>query len=157
MISIKIKVTVALILIVTIQSFAQKNEGMKWLVGTWKINTPQGQVVERWKQINDSTLNGKSFFVKTSSDSVLQETLELTLRKGQWTYTSTVQGQNNNQAVGFKIIFTRGSEFVSENPSHDFPQRIAYRRVKDKLFASIEGRKNGRYSKQNFDFEIGNR
>jgi len=124
MLRLKIKCILILTLLITFQAYAQKNEGMKWLVGTWKIKTGQGYVVERWKQINDSTLAGKSFFVKTAGDSAVQETLELAMRKGQWTYTSTVQGQNDNKPVAFAVIFTRGTEFISENPAHDFPQRI---------------------------------
>lgn len=131
---------------------SQKAVSMSWLSGIWKIDTGRGFIVEKWKMLNDSTLNGRSLFVRSQGDSVLQESMELSLRKGQWTFTSTVQGQNNNQPVSFKVIFARGTEFISENPEHDFPQRIAYRRVKNNLFASIEGRKNGKFGKQNFDF-----
>jgi hypothetical protein len=136
----------------SIAAYSQKAVSMAWLSGTWKIDTGRGIIVEKWKAMNDSTLYGKSLFVKSQGDSVLQESMELSLRKGQWTFTSTVQGQNNNQPVSFKVIFARGTEFISENPEHDFPQRIAYRRVKNNLFASIEGRKNGKFGKQNFDF-----
>jgi hypothetical protein len=139
------------------RTYAQGTDVMKWMVGTWKINTGKGYVVEKWRAINDSTLSGKSFFVKAAGDSVVQESLELVLRKGQWTYISTVNGQNNNQPVSFKIIFLRGSEFICENPQHDYPQRIAYRRMKDSLFASIEGKKNGRFNKSNFDFTSSDR
>jgi len=125
---------------------------MKWMVGTWTLNTGKATIVENWKQVNDSTLKGKSVIVKSSNDTLMQESLELAIRKGQWSYTSTVQGQNNNQPVFFPIIFLRGAEFISENPNHDFPQRIAYRRIRKQLFASIEGKENGRYSKVNFDF-----
>lgn len=133
-------------------AYAQKADAVKWLVGVWKINTGQGVVVEKWKLVNDSTLIGKSVFVKAPGDSALQESLEMSLRKGEWTYTSTVQGQNNNKPVGFKVIFLKGTEFISENPTHDFPQRIAYRRIKNMIYASIEGKNNGRFSKRNFDF-----
>jgi hypothetical protein len=135
-------------------SFAQKTVSMQWLAGAWKIDTGRGLIIEKWRVINDSTLLGKSMFVKSQGDSVLQESMELSSRKGQWTFTSTVQGQNNNQPVSFKVIFARGTEFISENPEHDFPQRIAYRRVRNNVFASIEGRKNGKFNKQNFDFSI---
>jgi hypothetical protein len=56
--------------------------------------------------------------------------------------------------VKFKVIFLKATEFICENPAHDFPQRIAYRRIKQQLFASTEGKKNGRYNKQNFDFSL---
>lgn len=130
----------------------QNTNGFIWMTGKWKIETGRGTIVEMWKLTNDSTLNGRSLFVKTQGDSTLQESMELSLRRGQWTFTSTVQGQNNNQPVSFKVIFARATEFISENPEHDFPQRIAYRRIKNNLFASIEGSRNGKYSKINFDF-----
>jgi hypothetical protein len=129
-----------------------KSEQMKWILGVWKIATANGTIVESWRQLNDSTLQGKSVFVKSKGDTIPQESIELAYRNGDWYYIPTVQGQNNNQPVSFKIIFLKGAEFISENAAHDFPQRIAYRRIKQQLFASIEGKRNGKYSKQNFDF-----
>ncbi|NBP69944.1 MAG: hypothetical protein EBU52_14495 [Cytophagia bacterium] len=83
----KLGVSITLLLLTTNLS-AQSSATLQWIVGTWKINTGQGYVVEQWKQL----------------------------------------------------------------PTHDFPQRIAYRRVKNQLYASIEGLKKGKYQKQNFDF-----
>jgi hypothetical protein len=131
---------------------AQKTEQVKWMTGTWKINAGSSFIIEKWQIDNDSTLKGKSFFVKDGKDTIPQEITEMAYRNGDWYYTSTVQGQNNNQPVKFKVIFLKGAEFISENQTHDFPQRIAYRRIKNQLFASIEGKKNGKYGKQNFDF-----
>lgn len=140
-------------LIISISTAAQKTEQVKWLTGMWKINTGKGVIVEEWKLLNDSTLTGKSYFIQNSTDTIPQETIELSFRNGDWYYIPTVKNQNNAQPVPFRIIFLRGTEFISENPAHDFPQRIAYRRMNNQLFASIEGRKKGRYSKQNFDFK----
>jgi Domain of unknown function (DUF6265) len=131
---------------------AQKSEQMKWMVGSWKINAGSGSIVEQWHITNDSTLSGKSSFVKNATDTIPQETIELAFRNGDWYYIPTVKNQNNNQPVSFKVILLKGSEFISENPAHDFPQRISYRRIKNQLFASIEGKRNGKYGKQNFDF-----
>jgi Domain of unknown function (DUF6265) len=125
---------------------------MKWMVGSWKINTGSGSIVEQWQITNDSTLSGKSYFVKNGTDTIPQETIELAFRNGDWFYIPTVKNQNNGHPVSFKVILLKGPEFISENPAHDFPQRIAYRRIKNQLFASIEGRRNGNYGKQNFDF-----
>jgi Domain of unknown function (DUF6265) len=146
------KTLLPLLLFASITATAQKSEQMKWMVGTWKINTGNGIIVEQWQIANDSTLSGKSYFIKNNTDTIPQETIELSCRNGDWHYIPTVKNQNNNQPVAFKIIFLRGTEFISENPAHDFPQRIAYRRIKNQLFASIEGKRNGKYGKQNFDF-----
>ena len=134
------------------ESYSQKAEELRWLVDTWTIDTGQGLVVEKWQILNDSTLSGRSVFVKSGNDTIPQESLKLLYQKGQWTYISTVQGQNNNRPVPFKMIFLKGTEFICENPTHDFPQRISYRRINHQLFASIEGKKSGRLRKENFDF-----
>lgn len=133
-------------------AYCQQSKTFSWLTGTWKINTGKGTMLEQWHVQNDSTLSGKSAFIKNGTDTIPQETVELTYRNGNWYYIPTVSDQNNGEAVKFKIIFFRGTEFICENPAHDFPQRIAYRRIKNQLFASIEGKKNGKYGKQNYDF-----
>jgi hypothetical protein len=148
-------VFIAVLFLTSTLLHAQKADSFKWMEGSWKINTGKGIIVEKWKMVNDSTLAGKSFFVKEGKDTIPQETIELSFRNGSWSYIPTVIGQNNNQPVEFRIIFQKGTEFIAENPAHDFPQRIAYRRIKDQLFANIEGKRNGKYGKQNFDFILG--
>ncbi len=133
--------------------FGQNADSFKWLVGTWEINTGKGVISESWVLVNDSTLQGKSLFIRNGKDTLSREEIELAYRNGDWYYTPTVEGQNNNRPVKFRIIYHKGVEFISENLTHDFPQRIAYIKIApDKLFASIEGRKNGTYAKQNFSF-----
>jgi len=130
----------------------QQIQNPNWLVGTWIIKTGEGSIAEEWKMVNDSTFSGKSVFVKAEKDSILQETLEFSFRNGSWHYISKVVGQNNNLPVSFRVIYLGKEEFISENTAHDFPQRISYRRLKNQLFASIEGKRKGRYVKQNFDY-----
>ncbi len=134
------------------QVAAQQTKSLQWMLGVWKISTPQGQVMEIWELKDDSTLKGRSVLVKPNKDTIPQEKIEMAFRNGEWYYIPTVANQNEGKPVSFKVIFLRANEFVSENPTHDFPQRIAYRRIKQNMYASIEGSKNGRYSKQNFDF-----
>jgi Domain of unknown function (DUF6265) len=148
----KVFFSIGLIFIFHNLSFAQQSTQFKWMLGVWKLNVGSGVIVEEWKIANDSTLTGKSSFVKNGTDTVPQETIELAYRNGDWYYSPIVKNQNNGQPVPFKIILLKGTEFISENPTHDFPQRIAYRRIKNQLFASIEGKRNGKYGKQNFDF-----
>jgi len=137
-----------------LEAGAQKSDALKWVCGTWVLKTNRGDMVEKWVAINDSTFRGKSMTVKAPGDSTTQETIELQWRNKIWLYVPTVQGQNNNRPVVFPIIFLGREEFIGQNPNHDFPQRIAYRRVKNQLFASIEGSRNGKYSKINFDFTL---
>ena len=50
--------------------------------------------------------------------------------------------------TAFRLVEVSGQRAVFENPGHDFPQRIIYRREGDTLHARIEGNQNGelRYS-----------
>jgi hypothetical protein len=141
------------ILVSYASSLAQTRKvDFNWLVGTWKMNLLGGANIESWEQVNENLYKGKSVRVK-GKDSTLQETLEISKKDTVWYYTSTVVNQNNNQPISFKIIYTRPGEFISENPAHDFPQRIAYRRYQSMfMHATIEGNNKGRYSKRNFDF-----
>jgi Domain of unknown function (DUF6265) len=146
------KVVLICLYLITSNTFAQKSDALKWISGTWVLKTNRGDMVEKWVAVNDSTFQGKSMMVKASGDSAIQETIELQWRNKAWLYVPTVQGQNKNMPVVFPIIFLGREEFIAQNPNHDFPQRIAYRRVKNQLFASIEGSRNGKHSKINFDF-----
>jgi len=130
---------------------AQHADDFKWLAGTWKIETPKGIILESWHIENDSTLLGESLFI-TGEDSIPQEKIELKYRNAYWYYHPVLHGQNDLNPARFKVIFHKKEEFISEDPTHDFPQRITYRRIGNKLFASIEGKNKGKYQKQNFDF-----
>ena len=130
----------------------QQKVNFNWLTGVWKMDLLNGAIVESWEQVDETLYKGKSIRVK-GKDSILQETLEISKKDTTWYYTSTVVGQNNNQPVSFKIIYHRYSELICENPAHDFPQRIAYRRYSTMfMHASIEGNNKGKYSKRNFSF-----
>lgn len=141
-----------LLLAVMYSGNAQNSQPFSWMVGKWEIKTEKGRIIEEWQHTNDSTLSGKSYFLTNNNDSIPQETVELKYQNGSWYYIPVVKNQNNGQPVAFKIIYAQKNEFISENPVHDFPQRIAYRRVSGNLFASIEGSQKGKYRKQNFDF-----
>lgn len=131
---------------------AQPAGRLLWLAGTWQMPARNGMIIEQWFLQADSSYKGSSYSKKANGDSVLLEEAVILKEKDQWYYIPTVQGQNRNQPVRFTLIFLGKDEFICENPAHDFPQRITYRRTGNRLWASIEGRKNGAYRKENFDY-----
>lgn len=143
--------TILIILFFNHSLFAQKSDQLKWMLGTWKLQMNNAAILEKWEIQNDSTLVGMSHFLK-GNDSILQEKMEMAFRSNSWHLISTVQNQNNARPITFKAILLKGMEIICENPDHDFPQRISYRRLKDQLLASIEGKKNNKFGKQNFDY-----
>ena len=52
----------------------------------------------------------------------------------------------------FKLVKSSPNEAIFENPEHDFPQRIIYRRSGDKITARIEGTNNGKPAAMDYPF-----
>jgi Domain of unknown function (DUF6265) len=55
---------------------------------------------------------------------------------GRTVFWGSPQGQ---APVPFKMVWLSAAEVVFENPAHDFPTRISYRRADDVLTATISG------------------
>lgn len=136
---------------------AQKTSGIKdlrWLEGTWKMKVKNGTITENWTYVNDSTMTQTATFVTNDGKIIPQESIELVKRNNEMFYISTVQGQNDGKAISFKLTSLTANGFVSENPQHDFPQKITYTlQSPGKLLASIEGMRNGSLSRKEFPME----
>jgi hypothetical protein len=110
-----------------------------WLVGTWKAQIKKGVITESWRILDDSTFTGENTILRNNGETSLVEKLTLTYRDGEYYYTPTVIGQNDNKPIPFKITSYNESAFVSENPGHDFPKRIIYQLVgADTIHATID-------------------
>lgn len=115
-------------------------ESFKWLLGDWKMIRKNGQMIESWKRVNDSSFEGKSFFINQAGERKMLEEMQLILRKQSYHFVSAVPGQNQELPVSFAIQKFTESGFVAENPDHDFPKRITYELIKsDSLHAWIDG------------------
>jgi len=123
----------------------------KWMNGSWKMITKNGMIIESWKTINDSTMEGKSFFIKNNTDSTFLESIEMVARNNQCYYRPTANEQNENKAVAFKVSSFNQKGFVAENPEHDFPKRIIYLLINnDSIHAFIDGGSELPQKKSNF-------
>ena len=72
-------------------------------------------------------------------DTLFYEQLAISSNNGILIFWATVQGQNNDQPVGFALKGGKTDSLIFENPSHDFPNRISYHRKADSsLFVRVE-------------------
>lgn len=137
---------------ISCQKSGQKNllADAQWLVGNWENKAPEGQFSEIWSQGENGVLNGKSYFI-VNKDTLFSENIELSQKDDAVFYTATVKGQNNNQPVAFKLTSSKPGELVFENPKHDYPQKIVYKKVNDdSLVAIISGSQQGKQSLEQF-------
>lgn len=122
----------------------------EWLIGTWENKTQKGSIYETWSRTTDNEFSGKSYIVK-EQDTIIFETIRLVKEQDGLFYIPTVKNQNDGLPVRFATKTISETQLVFENPQHDFPQIISYRKITpDSLVAEISGTKNGQERKQIF-------
>ncbi|WP_396174136.1 DUF6265 family protein [Flavobacterium sp.] len=148
-------VIVVCVLFNSCQNKSEKNfeqlEKMNWLIGNWENKMDDGILSETWKKENDSTFSGESYFIINKKDTVHSETIILRQIKDELIYSPTVKGQNNDESVDFKLSSESENTFVFENPKHDYPQKIVYKKVdENSLIATISGIQQGKQSTESY-------
>jgi hypothetical protein len=111
-------------------------ERARWLAGCWELRRGGRTTLEMWMPPTGGLMLGAS---RTTVDGAVRESEQLRLRaEGErLVYTALPAGQRE---ASFTSTEVSDSGFAVENPLHDFPQRIVYRRRgPDSLVARIEG------------------
>jgi hypothetical protein len=127
----------------------------KWILGEWKKTDSIGTLEEKWKSENDSTYIGTSYFIKENGDTIHSEAIELQEFQEHLIYKATVKGENNNDAIPFLLMQSTDSLLVFENPKHDYPQKIMYKRNKDKsILATVSGKQQGKNTSEEYLMQL---
>ena len=138
----KIIKSLILLLFLTIPALTQaSNQTMNQIVGlfagTWKVEGKE--TFEKWEK-NDSAFKGKGYQLKDNQEKV-SEYLEIKNIEGRIYYLATVLNQNNGATVKFALTKAENDEFVFENPEHDFPQKLIYKKLSDReMFVRVLGK-----------------
>lgn len=109
--------------------------------GCWERRSPGRLVEETWTSPRGSILLGIAR--TTRGDELVDiEQMHIFARAGNLVFSARPSGQ---APAEFTEVELRESLVVFENLTHDFPQRISYRRTTaDSLVARIEGTTGGR-------------
>lgn len=128
----------------------EKIKAAHWILGTWENKSADGVLTDTWTKTNDSTFQGKSYFIK-EKDTIHFETIVLQQKGEALTYKATVKGQNEDKPVSFLLTETVANQLVFENPKHDYPQKITYQKdAKNNLVATISGLIDGKLSSEKY-------
>lgn len=129
---------------------AQSVNDMAWLAGCWRGHGGEAGTVEHWLAPAGGTMLGMSRTVRQG------KTVEfefMQLRQLPDGTLALMPQPSGRPATVFRLLSSGPREAVFENPTHDFPQRIAYARQEDsRLLASIEGLRNGAPRRIEFAF-----
>jgi len=113
-------------------------EDLVWITGDWQ-SSPGGraQVEEHWTKPAGATMMGVSRTIVGEKTAEF-EYLRIEQRADGIFYVAHPKAQC--PGTDFKLTKLSDSEAVFENPQHDFPKRIIYRKIgEDGLTASIDG------------------
>jgi hypothetical protein len=106
-----------------------------WLAGEWRMDGDT-RVEEHWTTPEGGKLIGMGRTV-AGGKTVFFEYLRIEDRADGTYYVAQPLGR---PPTDFKLVRATASEAVFENPAHDFPKRIHYRREADgTLVARVEG------------------
>lgn len=137
--------------------FAQSDSQFRklsFLIGNWSFVGQKETIIEKWEWNKNSELNGISYSINHSGDSVLLETILIHKEGSEIYYSPTGYQPGNTSTVSFKLVSEKGDTFIFENRNHDFPQRIVYRKLSDnEILAWIEGAINGKLKKIEFPYK----
>ena len=110
-----------------------------WMAGCWRLTTEGRTVDEQWTSPGGGAMLGISRTVK--GDRLLEYEFVVLREQGDGlVYVAQPSGQPGGE---FPSKSVDGESVVFENPQHDFPQRIGYRRRGERLEAWIEGVRGG--------------
>ena len=111
---------------------------LSWIAGSWQT-APGGKrlIEEHWTQVAGATMMGMSRTV-AGEKTIEFEYLRIEQRADGIYYVAHPKARC--PATDFKLTRASATEAVFENPQHDFPKRIIYRKGgDDSLTASVDG------------------
>jgi hypothetical protein len=119
---------------------------LAWLQGCWETSSTARTVEEQWTAPRGRSMVGLSRTVR-GGELVAYELVVIRERGDRLVYIAHPSGQPSAEFLSTSL--SEGSA-VFENPGHDFPQRIGYRRRGESLQAWIEGTKDGQARRVEF-------
>lgn len=122
-----------------------------WMSGCWSMTTGARTITEFWLPPAGGTMLGMS---RTVAGGSTTEYEFIVLRSGPQGLEYVARPSGQSEAV-FKASRVSATEVVFENPAHDFPTRITYRRTDAGLKATIDGTMGGRPRAIDFSYTAG--
>ena len=126
-----------LLLCITTQAQTPTLADIAWISGAWQTTGGRRQVEEHWMQVAGASMLGMSRTV-AGEKTVEFEYLRIEQRADGIYYVAHPKARC--PGTDFKLTRASATEAVFENPQHDFPKRIIYRKTgDDSLTATIDG------------------
>lgn len=134
----------ACLLAVCASAQAQPFAAVDWLAGCWTQTGREAGSVEQWMAPAGGVMLGMARTVKNGRVVEFEFMQIRADADGKLSFIAQPQGRPPTEFGLLRQQDGEGAEAVFENPAHDFPQRVSYRREgADRLVARIEGMLKG--------------
>ena len=113
-------------------------ENFDWLLGNWERNNEKEgkQTYESWVKRNEHTYEGLGFTMK-ENDTIWMESISLVKVSGKWNFK--VKGKDDTMPTVFLLTEIEERSFICENEENEFPKKIEYSKIENKLLAIVSG------------------
>ena len=121
---------------------------LNWMTGCHVMeNAARGlKIEEQWMKPEGGLMMGMNR-TQRGGKAVANEFLRIDAKGDAIVYTALIGTKNETP---FKLTSQTDTEAVFENPEHDFPKRIIYRKTADGIFATIDGGEANKNKHQDF-------
>ena len=106
----------------------------QWILGNWKNQSPLGQSLEAWKQLDEFTIQGKGFLV-VNGDTTFTESMNIQKIDQDLYYVLAVDAQGQQQRYKLKTYTEK--EVIFENNNIAFPNQVILQRTDSKNFTTV--------------------
>jgi len=107
--------------------------------GEWTFVNEDVLMTESWAPAGDAHLQGITL-ASRNRDTLFYETLSIVQTDTGIYYIARVKGENNGNAIAFRLETLNSDSVVFTKPLHDFPQRIVYcKTAPDRMEAILTG------------------
>lgn len=132
-------IVVFVLLALPVQTAARQVDSLDelaWIEGEWQRTVSDAVAIERWR-LTEAGLVGEGAVVRDGEERHTEALLLVAMGSDVF---YIARPPENPYPVAFRLVSSEADTFVFENPTHDFPQRIVYRRTApDAMTAVIEG------------------
>ncbi len=125
-------------------------DDLQWLVGTWRGTAGTASVEEHWTRPDGGAMLGLGRTVRQGR-MVAFEFLRIITRGAAIVYVAQPGGR---PATEFPMTSSGANVAVFENPAHDHPTLIRYRRTGNALTAEVEGTEQGKPVREVYRFTL---
>lgn len=111
---------------------------LEWLLGAWETTGGRQIFRESWVRLSGATWEGVGHVLDAGSREVMsEESLRMVGMRGGLFYLAKVE--HNDLPIAFAASECSSAHVAFENPDHDFPKRIVYRRVdSDRITVDVD-------------------